>query len=75
MPLGPNRAKAAAADQYPKLNAILNQIERASHALELEDGRYAYGKYLAPIYAYYWKSKSKGKKKAKQEPNLRAPRT
>lgn len=53
----------ATAEKYPNLNAALTQIEGVTHALELSEGRYAYLKYLDSIYAFYWTSKEKGKRK------------
>lgn len=63
MPFVPTKTQAAAAAQYPRLNAILNEIEETSRSLELEDGRYAYVKYLEPIYSYHWKSMARGTQK------------
>jgi hypothetical protein len=67
MPKTSHRAKASVmksvAEEYPKLNATLHKIEGISHALELTDGRYAYTKYLNPIYAFYRRSKEKRTRK------------
>ncbi|WP_342712895.1 hypothetical protein AAFG13_18230 [Bradyrhizobium sp. B124] len=53
-------AMKAASAKYPKLDAVLKEIELTSHTLELADGRHAYTKYLEPIYRNYLKSKERG---------------
>jgi hypothetical protein len=56
-------ALKVAAERYPQLNKSLTRIEAITHELELSEGRYAYIKYLLPIYKFYLKSRERKTKK------------